>query len=56
MNALPLVLFGLLCAGIGSCLTAFPYWRVLDRERNERAVADRVRASLRSQTWTEARW
>lgn len=56
MNALPLVLFGLLCAGIGSCLTAFPYWRVLDRERSERLNADRLRATLRSQTWTEARW
>jgi len=56
MNALPLVLFGLLCAGLGSLLTAMPYWRVLDRERGERANADRLRRSLRSQTWTEARW
>jgi len=56
MNALPLVMFGLLCAGLGAALTAYPYWRVLEIERQERAIADRLRRSLRSQTWTEARW
>ena len=56
MNALPLVLFGLLCAGLGAALTAMPYWRALERERQGQIAAERLRRALRSVDWTEAHW
>ena len=56
MNAALLIAFGLLCAGIGAALTAFPYWRVLERERQGQIAAERLRRALRSVDWTEARW
>ena len=56
MNALPLLMFGLLCAGIGAAITGVFWAAAFEREHRARVSLDYLRRQLRSTSWTEARW